>query len=182
MKLNEMLAYKVAMLSSDLSESLYKVYEPYQLTMPQWRILATLGEVAEIIPDEFMTDELIPTEFLPPEPSSIESDKQEVTVAKNNLPRGVLTAKHIASATRLDKVQVSRALLTMENNNLIFRSPSENDRRATEIFLTDEGKEVYQTLVPLVAKWQKEKLAGITETEYETFLKVIAALTTSLTT
>lgn len=159
MKLNEMLAYKVAMLSSDLSESLYKVYAPYQLTMPQWRILATLGEEGEIMPDE-----------------------QEVTVAKNNLPRGVLTAKHIASATRLDKVQVSRALLTMENNNLIFRSPSENDRRATEIFLTDEGKEVYQTLVPLVAKWQKEKLAGITETEYETFLKVIAALTTSLTT
>jgi len=159
MKLNEMLAYKVAMLSSDLSESLYKVYAPYQLTMPQWRILATLGEEGEIMPDE-----------------------QEVTVAKNNLPRGALTAKHIASATRLDKVQVSRALLTMENNNLIFRSPSENDRRATEIFLTDEGKEVYQTLVPLVAKWQKEKLAGITETEYETFLKVIAALTTSLTT
>lgn len=159
MKLNEMLAYKVAMLSSDLSESLYKVYAPYQLTMPQWRILATLGEEGEIMPDE-----------------------QEVTHAKNNLPRGALTAKHIASATRLDKVQVSRALLTMENNNLIFRSPSENDRRATEIFLTDEGTEVYQTLVPLVAKWQKEKLAGITETEYETFLKVIAALTTSLTT
>lgn len=159
MKLNEMLAYKVAMLSSDLSDSLYKVYAPYQLTMPQWRILATLGEEGEIMPDE-----------------------QEVTVAKNNLPRGALTAKHIASATRLDKVQVSRALLTMENNNLIFRSPSANDRRATEVFLTDEGKEVYQTLVPLVAKWQKEKLAGITETEYETFLKVIAALTTSLTT
>lgn len=159
MKLNEMLAYKVAMLSSDLSESLYKVYAPYQLTMPQWRILATLGEVGEIMPDE-----------------------QEVIHAKNNLPRGALTAKHIASATRLDKVQVSRALLTMENNNLIFRSPSEEDRRATEVFLTDEGKVVYQTLVPLVAKWQKEKLAGITETEYETFLKVIAALTTSLTT
>ncbi|GEA07736.1 hypothetical protein KUL42_24970 [Alteromonas sp. KUL42] len=177
MKLNEMLAYKVAMLSSDLSESLYKVYAPYQLTMPQWRILATLGEVAEIMPNE-----LIATEFIPPEPSSIESDEQEITEAKNNLPRGALTAKHIAFATRLDKVQVSRALLTMENNNLIFRSPSEEDRRATEVFLTDEGKEVYQTLVPLVAKWQKEKLAGITETEYETFLKVIAALTTSLTT
>lgn len=162
MKLNEMLAYKVAMLSCDLSESLYKVYAPYQLTMPQWRILATLGEVTEL--------------------SSIESDEKAVTQAKNNLPRGALTAKHIASATRLDKVQVSRALHTMENNNLIFRSPSANDRRATEIFLTDEGKAIYLTLVPLVAKWQKEKLTGITETEYTTFLKVIAALTTSLTT
>ena len=172
MKLNEMLAYKVAMLSSDLSESLYKVYAPYQLTMPQWRILATLGEVAEL-----MTDDLISLEL-----TSIESDEKEVTQDKKNLNKGALTAKHIASATRLDKVQVSRALLTMENNNLIFRSPSENDRRATKVFLTDEGKEVYQTLVPLVARWQKEKLAGITETEYETFLKVIAVLTTSLTT
>lgn len=172
MKLNEMLAYKVAMLSSDLSESLYKVYAPYQLTMPQWRILATLGEVAELTPDD----------RIPPELSSIESDKKEVTQAKNNLSKGAPTAKHIASATRLDKVQVSRALLSMENKNLIFRSPSANDRRATEIFLTDEGKEIYLTLVPLVAKWQKDKLASITETEYATFLKVIAALTTSLTT
>ncbi|BFT30683.1 MarR family winged helix-turn-helix transcriptional regulator [Alteromonas sp. D210916BOD_24] len=44
MKLNDMLAYKVAMLASDLSESLACVYAPYQLTMPQWRIMATLGE------------------------------------------------------------------------------------------------------------------------------------------
>ena len=48
MQLNDMLAYKVAMLSSDLSESLAAVYEPYGLTMPEWRVLATLGNATSL--------------------------------------------------------------------------------------------------------------------------------------
>ena len=48
MQLSDMLAYKVAMLSSDLSESLAAVYEPYGLTMPEWRVMATLGNVTSL--------------------------------------------------------------------------------------------------------------------------------------
>ena len=48
MQLNDMLAYKVAMLSSDLSESLAAVYEPYGLTMPEWRVMATLGSATSL--------------------------------------------------------------------------------------------------------------------------------------
>ena len=43
MKLEDMLAYKMAMAASDLSESLYNVYASYGLVMPEWRIMATLG-------------------------------------------------------------------------------------------------------------------------------------------
>ena len=48
MQLNDMLAYKVAMLSSDLSDSLATVYKPYGLTMPEWRVLATLGNATPL--------------------------------------------------------------------------------------------------------------------------------------
>lgn len=48
MQLSDMLTYKVAMLSSDLSESLAAVYEPYGLTMPEWRVLATLGNATSL--------------------------------------------------------------------------------------------------------------------------------------
>ena len=43
MKLNDMLAYKVAMLSNDLSQSLASIYRPFGLSMPEWRVVATLG-------------------------------------------------------------------------------------------------------------------------------------------
>lgn len=48
MQLNDMLAYKVAMLSSDLSDSLATVYKSYGLTMPEWRVLATLGNATSL--------------------------------------------------------------------------------------------------------------------------------------
>ena len=55
MQLEDMLAYKVAMLASDLSESLSKEYASYQLSMPQWRILATLGALHENSPHSALT-------------------------------------------------------------------------------------------------------------------------------
>ena len=134
MQLNDMLAYKVSMLSSDLSESLAAVYEPYGLTMPEWRVLATLGNTTS------------------------------------------LTSKHIAAATRLDKVKTSRALQQLESKQLISRVTSKNDKRAINISLSEEGVRTYNELTPLVAAWQAGKLENITDDEYHIFLKVINGL------
>lgn len=129
-----MLAYKVAMLSSDLSDSLATVYKPYGLTMPEWRVLATLGNATS------------------------------------------LTSKHIAVATRLDKVKTSRALQQLESKHLIVRETSEIDKRAINISLSAEGVRTYNALTPLVAKWQTDRLENITDDEYHIFLKVINSL------
>ena len=84
-QLNDMLAYKVAMLASDLSDSLAREYATYQLTMPEWRIVATLGACQEDAQQPYMT------------------------------------AKAIAAATRLDKVQVSRALDRLVNKGAVLK-------------------------------------------------------------
>ena len=140
MQLEDMLAYKVAMLASDLSESLSKEYAFYQLSMPQWRILATLGALHE------------------------------------NLPHSALTAKDIAVATRLDKVQVSRALERLVNKEIVHRRVSDSDKRATLVSLSSEGERIYRTLLPKIVRWQNKRLENITDDEYQIFLKVIDTL------
>ncbi len=141
MQLNDMLAYKVAMLASDLSSSLAKEYEAYELTMPEWRILATLG-------------------------ASLEHSQQHYK-----------TAKDIAWATRLDKVQVSRALERLLKKNAVIKQTSPKDKRASLIALSQEGNAMYQKIIPRVIEWQKRRLQNITDDEYCVFLKVIDALT-----
>ncbi|AXT37280.1 MarR family transcriptional regulator [Alteromonas sp. BL110] len=140
MKLEDMLAYKVAMLASDLSESLASEYAEYKLTVPEWRILATLGATGD---------------------SSSKSP---------------LTAKELAAATRLDKVQVSRALERLVKRDAIHKRSCEDDKRATLISLSMEGKAIYRALLPKIVCWQNKRLENITDDEYQIFLKVIDAL------
>ena len=134
MKLNEMLAYKVAMLSNDLSQSLASIYRPFGLSMPEWRVVATLGN--------------------------------------NN----AMLSKNIAVATRLDKVQISRALQQLENKQLVIRMASERDKRAVNVALSEKGKNIFNEITPLVSQWQAEKIKNITADEYNTFLKVMNSL------
>lgn len=140
MQLEDMLAYKVAMLASDLSDSLAQEYAAYQLTRSEWRILATLGALG------------------------------------NKSGKTSLTSKNIATETRLDKVQVSRALERLAKRNAIEKRSSERDKRATLISLSVEGRKIYHALLPKVVCWQNERLKNITEDEYKIFLKVIDAL------
>jgi DNA-binding MarR family transcriptional regulator len=142
--LDEMLAYRVAMLSGNLSESLYSVYAPYDLTMPQWRIMATLGTL-----------------------QNKESKKDSIIS---------MTAKQLVKATRLDKVTVTRALQQMERHRLIDKRQDTSDGRAVNVSLSITGQNVYLKILPNVIRWQEEKLASITDSEYQIFLKVIDKL------
>ena len=144
MTLDEMLAYRVAMLSGNLSESLYSVYAPYDLTMPQWRIMATLGTLQN-------------------------KERSKDCIVS-------MTAKQLVKATRLDKVTVTRALQQMERHRLIDKRQDTSDGRAVNVSLSITGQNVYLKILPNVIRWQEEKLASITDSEYQIFLKVIDKL------
>ena len=92
-------------------------------------------------------------------------------------PKSLLTAKEIAIATRLDKVQVSRALERLVKRDAIVKRVSKRDKRATLISLSVEGERIYRALLPKIVAWQNKRLENITEDEYRIFVKVIDALT-----
>lgn len=164
MKLNDMLAYKVAMLASDLSDSLACVYAPYQLSMPQWRIMATLAE----------------KKFAPFTSCALKGAPHVIASEQKSAPplkAGFLNAKEIVKATRLDKVKVTRALQAMEQKGFIEKQQNSQDGRLIDVRLTSQGLDVFNAISVLVEQWQKETLQPITDDEYKIFIKVIETLT-----
>jgi len=76
-----------------------------------------------------------------------------------------LSAKQITLLTNLEKMQVSRAINTMRVNNLIKETVNAKDKRFTQLYLTDKGKEIYLILVPRVLKKEQELLSVLSNDE-----------------
>lgn len=60
-----------------------------------------------------------------------------------------LSQVELADLTFKDKPNVTRMVAVLERENLIFRQSDETDRRAYKVFLTEEGKQLKEKLIPL---------------------------------
>lgn len=92
--------------------------------------------------------------------------------------RDGVISKDLAKETRLDKVKVSRILSKLEEKGLVARAVDENDQRAAVIKLSAEGLELYQRVVPKVLAWERDILAGLSESEYQVLYHALDALQT----
>ena len=90
------------------------------------------------------------------------------------------TAQHIAESTRMHKTRVSRAVVHLEERDLIERASSTADRRAREVRLTKAGRRIYAELVPLVLERERELLACLSKEQLRGFLAGMEALETFL--
>lgn len=59
---------------------------------------------------------------------------------------GAMTARDICAISHIEKTRVSRAVAALEAGGLLRRMPSERDRRAEILSLTDRGREVFADL------------------------------------
>ena len=71
-----------------------------------------------------------------------------------------------------DKLKQLGATLTgvvdrMEGRNLVYRERDPKDRRIIRIWLTDEGKQLMETLPPIGAETIERATAGLSKTERE---------------
>jgi DNA-binding MarR family transcriptional regulator len=87
-----------------------------------------------------------------------------------------LSAKQITLLTSLEKMQVSRAINTMRVNKLIKETVNAKDKRFTQLYLTDKGKEIYQILVPRVLKREKELLSVLSIDEQDNLNQLLDKL------
>ena len=72
---------------------------------------------------------------------------------------------------------LSRALEALDTTGLVRRVSDENDSRATRLFITDAGREVYERLWPHMSKASDAMFKGINDTERRAF---VASLQTIL--
>ncbi|GLQ74230.1 MarR family winged helix-turn-helix transcriptional regulator [Vibrio penaeicida] len=102
--------------------------------------------------------------------------RPEWRILANLGAREDVIARDLSDVTNLDKVKVSRTLSKLEEKGLIQREKTESDQRATHIQLTEEGRRLYEKMIPRVLQWESEILDGLTGSQYRDLFRALDAL------
>ena len=78
-----------------------------------------------------------------------------------------MSAKEIAAYSSLEKMQVSRAISRLKNEQLIIQQENQDDRRYTSLSLSDKGLATYKKIVPLVLAREEFILSALSEEEQQ---------------
>lgn len=89
---------------------------------------------------------------------------------------GAMTAKDICVISHIEKTKVSRAVATLESSGLLLRAPSEDDRRAEILNLTQEGQIVFHDLGRRANEYDRKLRAELGETTSAELVKLLALL------
>ena len=60
----------------------------------------------------------------------------------------------------------------LEKNGFIIRNPDSVDKRLYRIFLTKEGKEVKDKLIPIVTEYLKRSFDGLTQKDIDDLIRI----------
>ncbi len=87
-----------------------------------------------------------------------------------------ITQQGICTATRMDKVTVSRATLALVDRGLIARAPNSADRRSRLLALTRAGKALYADVAPKALEFEHRIFAAFPQEEIERFMDMLRAI------
>jgi DNA-binding MarR family transcriptional regulator len=90
---------------------------------------------------------------------------------------GTVRPSQIADYVGANRTQISRALRVLETKGLLTRGLGRDDRRSTEIILTEHGKEKIRTVLP---GWRKANLhfhAKLGDEDLDELLRLLCKLT-----
>ncbi|MCB1535209.1 MAG: MarR family transcriptional regulator [Rhodoblastus sp.] len=79
-------------------------------------------------------------------------------------------ASHIAH----DRTTIGGVVDRLVEKGLVARAINQKDRRARELRVTDQGKQMLAAIAPAVAETQRILLSGLTEKEAAQFMKLFA--------
>lgn len=82
----------------------------------------------------------------------------------------------LAQTGALDKVAVTRALSRLEKKNLVLKKPNEHDRRRQRVYLTIEGRYLFNEIAPAALRVERQLLENIDPREWELADRVIRQL------
>lgn len=140
-----------------------------------------------MIKDTLLLEEFLPyklsylTNFISDDLSKLHTDQYGIAntewrvMAVLGVSSGV-SAGHVAEKTAMDKVAVSRAINNMIKNGLIERRFSKEDKRRSELMLSEEGENVYRNIVPLVLQYEDDIMGTLSENERRELTNILAKL------
>ena len=86
----------------------------------------------------------------------------------------------LARKTEKDKHTITRMLKLLEKNRLIERRPDPDDRRRTNVYLTEEGRALKRKLTPVVMDFLEKSFQGLTHKDLREFMRLHARITKNL--
>lgn len=102
--------------------------------------------------------------------SDVYTDAFGLTVAEWRVmavlgPHQSMSANEITNRSSMNKVNVSRAVSRLRKRGFLKQDIDGDDRRRSVLHLTEEGKDAFSLLVPMVREVEAQLLDGLTEEE-----------------
>jgi len=91
-----------------------------------------------------------------------------------------ITAKDIILVTRLDKMQVSRAIAKLSESGYLNQQTSQLDKRSSTLSLSEVGTTLYGEIVPKVKEQEALLLSNLSDSERESFLTITKKLSAKI--
>jgi DNA-binding MarR family transcriptional regulator len=89
---------------------------------------------------------------------------------------GGVTQQALVTATRMDKVSVSRAAIALVDRGLVERKPNPGDQRSHLLSLTEAGRALYESVAPKALELEATVFAGFDAKETATFRAMLDRL------
>ncbi len=94
------------------------------------------------------------------------------TLAILSVADGLLIGR-LAVYAVVEQSTLSRALDTLEADGLVRRTPDQEDSRAVRIFITEAGREAFETLWPTMRESYERMFIGIDAAEHAAFVATL---------
>ena len=87
-----------------------------------------------------------------------------------------ISVRDLARRTTFDVSNLSKLINTMSEQGFVKKIPSKSDARVVLVYITNEGRELFETVLPAVREVQEQGLVNFTASERETLMKLLQRL------
>ncbi|MFT6927979.1 MAG: DNA-binding MarR family transcriptional regulator [Psychromonas sp.] len=91
-----------------------------------------------------------------------------------------ITQQTLAGFCAISKVSVLNLIKKLEINNLIVRHPDPVDARSNRVYLTNKGRKIKNSLIPLAKANIKQMTEGISNDDIELLKRTVKKITINL--
>jgi DNA-binding MarR family transcriptional regulator len=101
---------------------------------------------------------------------------EQWAIIRHLLEEDGLSQREIAEKTSKDKPNITRMLDALEKKRLIFRQPDPRDRRKYCIYLTKEGRQLHERLLPLIQNLRERTTQNLDPPEIDLLKKALTKI------
>lgn len=105
--------------------------------------------------------------------ADIDISAEQWTILINLWEKDGISQQELSVLASKDKTSTTRLIDALEKKNIVVRTSDNNDRRKKLIYLTENGRNLKEDVIPIVLKLLDKIHSGITDREIETAKRVI---------